>query len=400
MKVDQLEKKLFATSEKISDELVELRRKIHKNPELELDCFETADLLLEKLKDLDLDIKYGIAETGISAVLEGKKKKPVLAIRADIDALPIEEETELPFASQNKGKMHACGHDGHATLVYGAAKILSEHKDLLEGSIKFIFQPGEEYPGGAKIMIEEGVLEDPKVDALISGHIFPGIKNGKIGIRYGALTARNDEFTIDIMGEGGHGAHPDNTQDTIVTSSLFILELQTIVSRITDPVKPLVINIGEISGGGGHNVVPKKITLKGTIRSIDKRTRDVTIEKIEDLLEGLKTSYNIKYNFELVPGEPPLYCDEKLTKNTENILKDILKEKDLVKIDEPSLGSDDCAFFSEKIPVVYMRYGSYDEKKGYVNDLHTPFFDFDENLLSKTSGRLSYLAINLLKMMQ
>ncbi|HMA59900.1 MAG TPA: M20 family metallopeptidase [Halanaerobiales bacterium] len=395
--MDQLERKLFATSEEISQELIELRREIHKNPELELDCYETSKLLLEKLKGLNLDIKHGIANTGITALLKGKKKKPVLAIRADIDALPIEEETGLPFASQNKGKMHACGHDGHATLVYGAAKILSEHRDLLEGSIKFIFQPGEEYPGGAKIMIEEGVLENPKVDALISGHIFPGIKNGKIGIRYGALTARNDEFTIDIMGEGGHGAHPDSTQDTIVTSSLFIVELQTIVSRITDPVKPLVINVGEISGGGGHNVVPKKITLKGTIRSIDKKTRDIAIEKIEKLLEGLKMSYNIKYNFELVPGEPPLYCDENLTKNTENILMKILQDKDLVKIDEPSLGSDDCAFFSERIPVVYIRYGSFDEKKGYTNDLHTPSFDFDENLLLKTSKILSYLSINLLK---
>lgn len=380
----------------IEDKLIEIRRTIHENPELGVECQETADYIEKILKNLGLEINSGLATSGIEAMLWGKEEEPVIAIRADMDALPIQEDTGLNFSSSNDGKMHACGHDGHVAIVLGAAMILSEYRDQLPGSIKFIFQPGEEYPGAAEIMIEEGVLKDPSVDALISGHIYPGIQNRKIGIRLGPLTARNDEFDITLIGDGGHGAHPDKTQDPLVASAILILELQTIISRMIDPVDSLAINIGEISGGGGHNVVPKKINLKGTIRSIEEEARDRAINQMEKFISDLAASYDLEEEMELVEGEPVLRCDKELMKLCKEGFEKVLNSKKIVDITKPSLGSDDCAYYSEKVPVVYFRFGSYDEEKGYVHDLHTSKFDFNENILSFNAGNVAYAASLLL----
>ncbi len=384
-------KQLKDDGKEIAKKLVDVRRKIHQYPELGLKCTKTAALVEEKLSQLGLEVKTGYATTGIEAMLWGQKRKPVIAVRADMDALPIEEETGLPFSSKEKGKMHACGHDGHVAIVLGVAEILSHYRDQLPGSVKFIFQPGEEYPGAAKTMIEEGILENPEVDAMISGHIFPGIESGTLGVRFGALTARNDEFTVSIRGSGGHGAHPDKTQDPVVASSIFILKLQSIVSRIVDPVSPIAVNVGEISGGGGHNVVPKEIKLKGTIRSIDQKSRERAMNQIKKFLEGIKVAYDLEYDLKLVAGEPVLYCDDQLTRVCRDSLQQVLKKDKIKEIPNPSLGSEDCAFFSEEVPVVYFRFGSYDQKQGYVRELHTSEFDFDEDILPYNASLMSYV---------
>ncbi|MDI3535484.1 MAG: hypothetical protein PWQ82_1849 [Thermosediminibacterales bacterium] len=380
----------------IKNQIVEWRRYLHRNPETGLDCYIASDFIKNELKKMDIEVETGFAKTGVIGIIRGKSSGKIIAIRADIDALPVRENTGLPFASEVKDKCHACGHDGHTAICLAVANIMSKMRNNFEGTIKLIFQPGEEYPGGAKIMIKDGVLENPKVDAIIGYHIFPGIDSGKFGIRYGVMTARNDEFTIKIKGPGGHGAHPDESPDPIVAAGYFLTELQTIVSRMKDPLEPLVITVGEIMGGSGYNIIPALITMKGTIRSINYNSRNLAIQKIEDILKGISVTFNLEYELEIVPGEPPLRCDEKLCFLAEKVIKKHFGQENLIFIEKPSMGVDDFAFYSEKIPAIYLRLGSRDEKKGLINPLHSPKFDFDENMLPIWSASICYIAMELL----
>ncbi len=363
--------------------IINYRRSIHEHPELELDCHQTANLVSKELKNSGLSVLENIANTGLVGILEGSKKNPVIGLRVDMDALPIEELTGLPFASKIEGRMHACGHDGHVAIGLGVAKTLAHFSNHLNGTVKFIFQPGEEHPGGAKEMIRQGVLENPRVDFMFSGHLFPGIKSGQIGIRYGVMTASNDEFTIKLKGKGGHGARPNDCNDPVVATAFLIINLQTIVSRTIDPLSPLVISITEIKSGSGHNVIPEESLLKGTIRSIDKGERNKAIKQLQKILSSLNAGFEIQHELTINEEEPSLECDWELTALTEKILHKIIGKDNVIHIEKPSLGVDDFVFYSQIVPVCYLRIGCYDENKGYVQPLHTPRFDFDENLLLK-----------------
>lgn len=367
------------------------RRDIHRHPELELNCHRTAAIVSKELQALGLEVKTGIAGTGVTGTLYGSEPGPVVALRVDMDALPVTEQTGLPFASEVEGAMHACGHDGHTALGLGTAAVLSRVREHLRGTVRFIFQPGEESPGGAGLMIAEGVLENPRVEALFGCHIFPGVASGSIGVRYGVMTARNDEFIITLAGVGGHGAYPHKCTDVIVAAGHLIVGIQTIVSRSNDPVTPLVVTVAQICGGTGHNVMPESVTLKGTVRSIDESSREIAFRRLKDLLKGISTAFDVQGDLEIVAGGPCLKCDERITGFVEKKLVGLIGKERVDIITRPSLGAEDFALFSEAVPSSYIRIGSYSEEKGFIHNLHTPRFDFDEQILVDGAYILSCL---------
>ena len=392
MKIDELNGEV----EKCREKLVGWRRLFHEFPELELECQRTASVVSEHLQRIGLDVKTGIAKTGVVGVLRGLQAGPVVALRVDMDALPLEEQTGLPFSSKMQGAMHACGHDGHTAMGLGVATVLAAFRDSLPGTVKFIFQPGEESPGAARIMIDEGVLEEPKVNAIIGCHIFPGVSLDQVGIRYGTMCAACDQLDVRIKGMGGHAAYPHQCADPIVAASNLIVGVQTIVSRLNNPVEPLVISICEINGGAGHNVIPEKVSFGGTIRSVDKQGRDKAHNALKEIAKGIETAYGVEVRLEILPTDSALRCNDQMVGFAEEILSELLGSDRVSHIPTPSLGADDFSAFSERVPALYVRIGCYDEEKGYVHGLHTPYFDFDENLLVGGTKILSFLLVKFL----
>ncbi|RYD06749.1 hypothetical protein N752_03475 [Desulforamulus aquiferis] len=380
---------------KLSNQIIGWRRKIHRQPELGLECYNTAAMVSEQLQKFGYDVKTGIAKTGVLGTLHGTGPGPVVALRVDMDALPIEEQTELPFASEIEGVMHACGHDGHTAIGLGVAAALAQIKDF-NGTVKLIFQPGEESPGGAKAMVEEGVLESPRVDALFGCHIFPSLPEGIIGLRYGTMTAGNDEFIIVLQGVGGHAGYPSRCSDPIVAAGHLILAVQTIVSRSNDPANPLVVSITEINGGNRFNIIPDTVTLKGTIRSTEEHSREIALQRLKELVEGIKHSFDIQYSLQIIAKDSALICDQELTKFTEEILGNLIGRDRVKLIGNSSMGSEDLVNFSKVVPTTYLRIGSY-EANNYVHNLHTPNFDFNEQILIDATYILSHLILQYLK---
>ena len=380
----------------ISEQIIGWRRQFHRYPELGLECYKTAEAVAEHLTKLGLKVKTGIAKTGVLGTLTGANPGPVAAMRGDMDALPLTEQTGLPFASEIEGVMHACGHDGHTAMGLGVATVLAKYKHKLSGTIKFIFQPGEESPGGAEPMVKEGVLENPKVDAIFGCHIFPSLPAGKIGIRYGAMTAGNDEFQITLHGVGGHAAYPYRCADPVAAAGHLITAVQTIVSRNNDSVNPLVVSITAINGGSGFNIIPETVTLNGTIRSISEQARQLAITRLEQIIEGIKTGFGIECKLEIVTRDFPLICDEELTKFVEQSLVNWIDKDRVQIINNPSMGAEDFAYFSANAPANYLRIGSYDEKNNYTHNLHTPYFNFDEKILIDGTYVLSGILMDYL----
>lgn len=378
------------------DKIIDFRREFHMNPELGLDCFETSLIVARALLEAGLEVKTGIAGTGVVGILHGSQPGPVAALRVDMDALEVYEETDLPFSSRKPGVMHACGHDGHTAIGLGVAEVLGEFRELIPGTIKFIFQPGEEQPGGAKIMIAEKVLENPDVDAVFGLHIFPGLPSGQWGVRYGAMTAGNDDFTVTLKGSGGHGGHPDQTRDPIAAAGYLITAVQTIVSRNADPTDSLVITVSEIHGGKGHNVIPDTVVLKGTIRSTSAASRLLAHRRLNEILQGIKYGFDVDSELTIVEQDNPIICDFELTAFVEQTLREYIGDPGVVQISAPSMGADDFASFTEKVPGTYLRIGCYDPSKGYTHMLHTSRFDFDEEILVNAAAVLSNLLISYL----
>jgi amidohydrolase len=367
-------------------EIIKVRRDIHKNPELAFREFETTKLLEKKLAGIkDLSAKR-ISETGIIGFIKGGKGKCV-ALRADIDALPIEEKTGLPFASANKGVMHACGHDAHSAMLYGAAMILSRIKPELKGSVKLIFQPAEEKnPGGASILIKKGVLSSPKVDAIFGQHIIVDKPAGYLGFCPGVTFASQDELYITIYGKQSHGAKPHQSIDPIVVSSQVILALQTIVSRNTDPYEPIVITIGKIEGGSATNIIPSEVKMMGTIRTLNEKLRKKSIKLIERTIKGISSAAGAAYEFHISPGYPELNNDEKLTAFARASAEEFSGKKNVFTC-ERIMGAEDFAYYLKKVPGTFYRIGV-----GNTTDIHTPTIDLDEKALSEGAGFLAYLA--------
>ena len=361
---------------KIFDGIVKIRRDIHMNPELGFEETETSQKIKVFLTEHGLEVQSA-AGTGIVGILHNGLGT-VAASRADIDALPITEENEVEYKSRISGKMHACGHDLHTAVQLGAVKFFAENRDKWKGTIKFIFQPAEETTGGAKPMIEEGILENPKVEYIFALHAAPEIKAGKFGIKYGKMHASSDVFEIKIHGESAHGALPQNGTDAIVIASQLISYIQTIVSRNIDPREEAVITIGKISGGKAENIICDLVELKGTIRTLSPDIREYILDKMRNSVVKFVEILGGKAEIFIRNGYDSVINNDEVTAILENNIKELYGEDSIVKIDKPRMDVEDFSFFLQKAKGVFFRLGVRNEEKGIIYDLHHPRFNVDE----------------------
>jgi len=360
-------------------EAVKIRRYLHTIPE---PCFQekkTAAFIAGYLEKCGLDVRTGIAGTGIKAVLQGNRPTPVVGIRSDMDALPITEQTGLPFESQNKGTMHACGHDGHMTNVLLTAKLMSEIKDKIPGTVVFIFQPCEEGapgggPAGAERMTEAGVLENPKIDAMLGLHVMPGYPVGSIALREGPIMANVASVFITIHGKSSHGAFPHQGIDAIYASSLAILQFQSLISRFKDPNEKAVLTIGKINGGVRLNVIADRVDMEGTVRTFSFETENNIEKGMENILKGLKESMGIAYDFKFVKASKFVKNDVTLTRLLTPVFKKLLGEKNVI-VTEPVTVGEDFSTYSHKVPSLFFFLGT-----GIEGNLHSPVFSVDEDI--------------------
>ncbi|MCF8106140.1 MAG: amidohydrolase [Desulfohalobiaceae bacterium] len=384
----------------IRDQLVYHRRSFHAHPELGLDCHRTAGVVQDHLTELGLKVQTGLASTGVTGLLEGIQPGPVIALRADMDALPITEQTGLSFSSQNKRVMHACAHDGHTAIVLGTATLLSKIREQLPGSVKFIFQPGEEAPGGAGLMIDQGVLKNPDVQAIIGFHIYPMIASGSIAICSGTVTAGCCDFEISLQGKGGHASKPNECIDPIQAAGQLIIALQSILSRRLDPFEPAVLTLSEINSHGGYNIIPENVSLKGTFRFLNQKTKELILDNIGDILKGIESAFGVSTVLSLKTEEPPLSVAGTLAQAALAAAKELLSADQVQKIQKPSMGAEDFARFAQEVPSAYFRLGCFDQELGHTHGLHSPEFDFDEQILVQGTAYAAYLIWKLLFSLQ
>lgn len=378
----------------IGDELVEIRRTIHANPELGFEEFETARLISAVLERLGIPCRDKVGKTGVVGVIEGSSGGPTLAIRADMDCLPVQEQTGLPFASKNPGKMHACGHDVHTTILLGVAMVLSGMRDSLAGRVKLIFQPNEEGLIGAEAMIADGVLENPAIDMCLGFHNWPSLEAGKIGYHPDICFASSDAFDLTITGVSGHAAHPHLAIDTVTAAGYFITQLQTLVSREISPVHPAVVSIGKIDGGTARNILPPQVTLQGTVRTQNAAAKKHIEAAMVRLLEGLKTGMRIDYALDYTPGVPVLRNDRAVLQRVLASARETLGEDKVEDLQEGSMGSEDFAFFTERFPGAHLRIGG--KIAGLDTALHRSNFDCNELAIPTGVRVVSRAALDLL----
>lgn len=381
-------------AEKYAPEIISLRRQLHANPELAFEEVETAALVAAFLKQNGIEHFTGVAKTGVVGLIKGKNPdSKTIALRADMDALPIIEKNEVPYKSKNYGKMHACGHDVHTSSLLGTAIILQNLTDRFEGTVKLIFQPSEEkYPGGAKIMIEEGVLRNPAPAVILGQHVFPELQAGKVGMKSGKYMASTDEIYITVKGKGGHGAIPHKNVDPVLIASHLVVALQQIVSRNSNPAMPTVLSFGRIIGEGQTNIIPDEVHLSGIMRTFDENWRAEMKKKIATLSEHLALSMGGSCQLLFDEGYPYLVNDNEVTERARMNAIDFLGEENVVEL-ELRTTAEDFAYFTQKIPGCFYRLGTRNEEKGFVSNLHSATFDVDEESLKTGMGLMAWLAI-------
>ncbi len=374
--------------ENFGEKIVALRRDIHREPELGFDTERTAEKVLAALDGLPFDIETGIARNGIVATLRGGEG-PTVALRADMDALPIQEETGLPFASEIEGRMHACGHDGHTSMLVGAALALSREdlRDRLKGTIKFVFQPAEEGGGGGRVMVDEGVADD--ISSIFALHLWPGLPFGKVATKAGPIMAAADAFEMEITGSGGHGAMPHLAADAVVIAAQVVTTLQTVVSREVDPVEPAVLTVGEIGGGTAFNIIPEKARLGGTVRTLNPDLRKSMPGRIEAMARGVAKGMRGDANLDYAFSYPVTVNDEGAADRALSVAADLFGGQCVLELPNPSMGAEDFAFFLEKVPGAFIWLGVGED----ISGLHTPQFAFDEEVLPRGSALLAALAL-------
>lgn len=381
--------KIRASSKHYAHDIIKIRRSIHQNPELSFQEFKTSKYIYETLKSLKLDSVIKFPSTGVVALLNynGSSHTKCAGLRADIDALPLTERTNLPFESKNPGIMHACGHDAHTAMLFGAAMILSDLKKELTGCIKFIFQPGEEKnPGGASILIKQGVLKNPGVDVIFGQHLLPNIPAGKFGFCPGVMMASQDEIYITVVGKSGHASQPHKAIDPIVIASQVVLAIQNISSRYTNPYEPLIISIGKIDGGSATNIIPQEVKLSGTVRALNSKQRKRILRLIERTVKGITASAGAKYKFEISHGYPELVNDNNITSFSSTAAVEYGGAKNVFRA-EKMMTAEDFAYYLKKIPGTFYWLGA-----GNTTGLHTPTFNIDESILPYGAGFMAYLA--------
>jgi amidohydrolase len=389
-----IKQKINSLAEKYYPEMVRLRRTIHENPELAFAEFATSALVAETLERTGLAVKRGVARTGVLASIHGKKTGKAVALRSDMDALPIQEATGLPFASKNPGKMHACGHDSHTAIGLGAAMILSELKDEISGEVRFLFQPSEELvPGGAPYMIEEGALDG--VSKVFGLHVLSQADAGTVGFCPGEMMASADELYITIKGKSGHGARPHLTVDPVVVTAQVILALQTLISRNLDPFAHGVISICSIHGGFAPNIVPPEIKLIGTLRSMSREWRRFAHERIHEIVNGICYSARAEAEINIASGYPVLINDDAETAFADSCARELFGD-DRVFRAERLMASEDFAYYLEKVPGTFYRLGIRNEAQGITADIHNDHFTIDESSMKAGAAMQSYLAVRAL----
>ncbi len=369
-------------SEEFQRWLRSLRRHFHRFPELRYEEKRTASKIQETLKDLQIPFQSGIAGTGMIAFIEAGAPGPVVAMRADMDALPLLEANEVPYKSRHEGIMHACGHDGHMAIALGAARWLKENRwrEWGKGKVLFFFQPAEEGGAGAKAMIDAGALEGENIEVIFAGHLHPELPVGSIGISSKVSNAACDTFLIRIEGTGGHGAHPDLCCDPIVAGCHLVAMVQTVVSRNIAPQDSAVLSVGRFQAGTASNIIPREVVMEGTLRTLSKEVRDVAMERLSRLLEGLGTSFGVQGELQVFPGYPPVVNDPGVVAYVRE-RAEAFPGGMMVRIEPASMGAEDFAYFLQKIPGALIRLGCHDPHRGYSCGLHSPFFDFDETVL-------------------
>jgi amidohydrolase len=365
-------------SAEILDEIIEIRQHLHQYPELSFEEYETSKYVQSKLTDWEIDFKHGVAGTGIVGIIApNKETTKCIALRADLDALPILEENDVPYKSLNKGVMHACGHDVHTSILLGALKLINENKDKLDVTVKFIFQPGEEkLPGGASLMIKENVLENPTVDEIYALHVFPDLEVGKVGLRSGMYMASCDEIYMTIEGKGGHGAMPHKNVDPILTSAQILTSLQQVVSRNCPPTIPTVLSFGRIEGLGATNVIPNHVKIEGTYRTMNESWREKAHHLIKKQATFIAKGNGATAHVNIVKGYPYLENNPVLTETSRKKLQEHFGYDNVINLPIRMTG-EDFAFYAQKVPATFIRIGVKNESKGIIHAVHNSKFDID-----------------------
>jgi amidohydrolase len=380
--------------DEIKEEVIAWRRYLHANPELSFHEEKTAQFVYETLQSFGNLQLFRPTKTSVMARLIGDKPGKVVAIRADMDALPIQEENTFDFASKNPGVMHACGHDGHTAMLLGTAKILSQLRHQIKGEVRFLFQHAEElHPGGAEEMVQAGVMDG--VDVVIGTHLWSPLETGKIGIVYGPMMASPDRFFIRIHGKGGHAALPHQTIDSIAIGAQVVTNLQHIVSRNTDPLEPLVVSVTQFIGGTTHNVIPGSVEIQGTVRSFDATLRQNVPKLMERIVKGITEAHGATYEFEYEYGYRPVINDEKVTRVIEETVREVFGEEAIDHL-KPNMGGEDFSAFQQKAPGSFFYVGAGNKEKGIVYPHHHPRFTIDEDALEIGVRLFVHAALKLL----
>ncbi|RAK01985.1 amidohydrolase [Larkinella arboricola] len=383
-------------------DMIANRRHLHANPELSFHEYNTAKFVAEQLRAIGLTPQEGVAGTGLVALIEGRgqdaSESRVVGLRADMDALPIHEANDVPYKSTVEGVMHACGHDVHTSSLLGTARILHELRDQFAGTVKLVFQPAEEKaPGGASLMIKDGVLENPAPASMIGQHVAPNVPVGKIGFREGMYMASTDELYLTVIGKGGHGAMPDQLVDPVLIASHIIVALQQIISRNRKPANPSVLSFGRFIADGVTNVIPNEVTIEGTFRCMDEEWREDGLRRMKKMAEGMAEAMGARCEFTVVRGYPFLKNHPELTRRMRSAATDYMGADNVINLDLWMAG-EDFAFYSQVVDSCFYRLGTRNEERGIISGVHTPTFDIDESALEIGAGLMSWLAVEELRM--
>lgn len=393
-----MKEKIQSLAAQYKEELIAIRRHLHAHPELSFEEVETAKFIASKLREFGIEHQTNIGGNGIVGYIKGNHPTAkTIALRADIDALPIYEKNSCAYVSQNEGVMHACGHDVHTTSLLGAAKILNELKTQFEGTIKLIFQPAEEkLPGGASILIKEGVLDNPKVEGIYGQHVLPQLETGKVAFKSGISMASCDEIFITVKGKGGHGAVPHLAIDPILIASHIVIALQQVVSRNANPLMPSVLSVGKFVANGATNIIPEEVKLEGTFRTFDEKWRKEAHEKIKNICHSIASGFGGSCDVLIDVGYPFLKNDELLTNNAFQVAVEYLGAENVEEM-PARMTAEDFSYYSQVVPACFYRLGTGNVAKGITSPVHTPTFDVDENCLEIGAGLMAWIAVNALK---
>jgi len=373
---------ILAAARQILPWMTDIRRDLHQHPELGLEEHRTAKRVQSLLDELGIQHVDGLAQTGVLGLIPGDSAGPVVALRADLDALPLEDAKDVPYRSRQPGKMHACGHDVHTSILLGAARILKEMESDLAGTVKLVFQPAEETVGGARLLIEEGILENPSVDAIFGLHVDPGRPVGVFGLHYGQRNASSDNLHIVIHGRAGHGAYPASAVDAIVAAAQVVTALQTVISRNVDARDSAVVSFGIIQGGTQGNILADRVDLTGTVRTLDRQTREHVLRRVKETAEGVAAGLGGSAEVNIEPSYDPLINDNSMVEIVRANATDLSGEENVEVFTKPNMGVEDFGYYVSHVPGAFFSIGVRNEERGIVSPVHHVLFDADEEAMA------------------